>query len=218
MGNTGADLGRRAPQAFAWLVVLALLVSGAAACGSGSSGFDQPLSAAAQAELTQVQGAVASDSCMLVPDHDFMICGAPASSGSQPLLGEPSASNGSSIRSGIPCAAGLGGCAFSISIAPTGFSNGTAFLGAVRPADYRQPWRTATTLFQPDPADPTHLTAEFVTDFAPGTTVYAAFLSYPPRTPVPDVGPFGLDVDVLTGLIAHRADVVPSVPLVTPGG
>jgi hypothetical protein len=207
--------------ALARLVAIAALAGLASACGSGSSGFDPEVSAAAISEQSAIRDAVTHGTCALVPD-DFLLCGAnaPASvppSGA-PGLGEPLSDTGAPVTTGIHCASKTGGCAFSITISPDGYGDGTEFLGAVRRADFVGSWRTASALFEPVEGDEPPLTAEFVTDLAPGDSVFLAFLSYPPRVAVPDVGPGGLDVDVLTDLIAARADVVVDVPLLPPGG
>lgn len=203
------------------LVALTALAGLASACGSGSSGFDPEVSAAAISEQSAIRDAVAHGTCALVPD-DFLLCGANAPTPVPPLgspgLGEPTSDTGAPVSLGIRCASKDGGCAFSITITPDGYGDGTEFLGVVRRADFVGPWRTATSLFEPVSGDAPPLVAEFVTDLVPGDSVFLAFLSYPPRVAVPDVAPGGLVADVLTDLIAARADVVVDVPLLPPGG
>ncbi len=206
--------------ALARLLVAIAGVAWASGCGSGSSGFDPELSAAAAGEQSAIRDAVEHGTCALVPD-DFLLCGADATPSlptDSPGLGEPLSDTGAPISLGIHCLASSGGCAFSLAIHPEGYREGSAFLGAVRIADFTRPWRTATSLFVPSPSDPETLLAEFTTDLAPGDTVFVAVLSYPPRVAVPDVAPGGSVVDVLTDLIAARADVIVDVPLLPPGG
>lgn len=207
--------------ALARLVVIAVLAGLASACGSGSSGFDPEVSAAAISEQSAIRDAVTHGTCALVP-NDFLLCGAnspaPVPPSGAPGLGEPTSDTGAPVSGGIQCSSKSGGCSFSIAISPDGYGDGTEFLGVVRRADFVGPWRSATTLFEPVSGDGPPLVAEFTTDLVPGDTVFLAFLSYPPRVAVPDLAPGGLTVDVLTDLIAARADVVVDVPLLASGG
>lgn len=203
------------------LVVVAVLAALASACGSGSSGFDPEVSAAAISEQSAIRDAVEHGTCALVPS-DFLLCGAnapaPVPPSGEPGLGEPTSDTGAPVSNGIHCAAKTGGCSFSIAISPDGYGDGTEFLGVVRRSDFVGPWRTATSIFEPVSGDAPPLVAKFSTDLAPGDTVFLAFLSYPPRVAVPEITLGGLSVDVLTDLIAARADVVVDVPLLAPGG
>ncbi len=202
---------------FLRLAALVLLAVISGACGSGSSGFDPQLSAAAQSEQQAIRDASDHGTCSLEPSN-FVLCGGNAPSPGIPALGVPNSTDGQPISNGIHCTSATGGCAFSLAISPQGYDPGTDFLGAVRPADFRSPWRSSTGAFTSIEGPTESYTGEFVTDFPVGTSVFVAILSYPPRTPLPDVGPTGVDVDVLTDLIAARADVIVDVPLLPPGG
>lgn len=210
----------RCRAALVRLVFAIASLAWASGCGSGSSGFDPEVSAAAQSEQGAIRDAVEHGTCALVPD-DFLLCGVdapPSLPTDSPGPGVPLSDTGAPISSGIRCLSATGGCAFSLAIHPEGYGEGSEFLGAVRRADFTKPWQTSTTLFEPSASDPGTLVGEFATDLAPGDTVFVAILSYPPRVPVPDVPRGGLIVDVLTNLIAARADVIVDVPLLPPGG
>jgi hypothetical protein len=95
-----------------------------------------------------------------------------------------------------------------------GVEPGTAVIGAVEPQSLSLPWRTSSNVLGP-PGDTGELCGElsFVTDIRPGTIGLRALPLYPPGQAPPNLGPAGIDVELLADLDAPRADVLVNWPL-----
>lgn len=163
-------------------------------CGSGSSGF-QPRSL----ELNVILSSAESGVCETAPG-DLEVCAQPAGPGE-----------------GAVCDSHAPPCRFVLTVELHGLEPGTSLIGAVEPQDLSLPWRTSSNSLGPATSEG-ELRGElsFVTDIPTDTVALRAIVLYPPGLLPPELGPDGIDVDLLADLGAPRANVLVDWPIEAP--